>query len=334
MSLQHRFPRKRYIIAVSLLFAATAIYVFNASWRAAAPVDPKQKLIAHRGVHQTYHREGLDNETCTAERIDRPSHDLIENTLPSMAAAFEAGATVVELDVHPTTDGYFAVFHDWTVDCRTEGDGVTRSHDLASLQSLDLGYGYTADEGETFPLRGYGVGMMPELRDVLSAFPDGRFLINFKSREAREGDMLAAILAENPAWRQRVWGAYGGDEPTRRAAELIGADLHTWSRRSLIDCLAVYIAAGWAGYMPAACHDTVVMVPINVAPWLWGWPNLFQQRFAAADSSILLMGPLAAGDPGTAGIDTLAVLNEVPATFSGYIWTNRIEVIGPALKDK
>jgi len=333
--LVHRkFRRKRYLVAVGLLLVAAAIYVFNASWRVPGPVDPRQELIAHRGVHQTYYREGLDNETCTAERIEQPSHDLIENTLPSMATGFAAGAAVVELDVHPTIDGYLAVFHDWTLDCRTDGSGVTRSHDLAFLQSLDLGYGYTADEGESFPLRGQGVGMMPELRDVLSAFPDGRFLINFKSREAREGDMLAAILAENPAWRQRIWGSYGGDEPTRRAAELLGTELHSWSRRTLIDCLAVYVGAGWTGYMPPACHDTVVMVPINVAPWLWGWPNLLQERFAAANSAVLLMGPLEPGDPGTAGIDTLDMLDQVPATFSGYIWTKRIEVIGPALGDR
>ena len=49
-----------------------------------------------------------------------------------MEAAFGAGADIVEFDVHPTTDGAFVVFHDWTVDCRTNGNGVTRSHTLAT----------------------------------------------------------------------------------------------------------------------------------------------------------------------------------------------------------
>src|SRR5690606_32829727 len=127
------------------------------------------------------------------------------NTLPSMAAAFAAGADVVELDVHPTTDGRLAVMHDWTLDCRTEGAGETRSHDLAYLKTLDVGYGYTADGGMTFPLRGKGVGMMPELEEVLAAFPDRRFLINYKSNEEREGDMLAAVLAARPEWRDEIW---------------------------------------------------------------------------------------------------------------------------------
>ncbi|QQR34699.1 glycerophosphodiester phosphodiesterase [Devosia oryziradicis] len=309
---------------------AAAVYIFNASWRVAPPADPQVALIAHRGVHQTFSREDLENDTCTAERIYPPEHAFIENTLSSMRAAFDAGADIVELDVHPTTDGQFAVLHDWTIDCRTEGTGETRSHDMAYLKTLDIGYGYTADGGATYPLRGTGVGQMPELKEVLSAMPDRQFLVNFKSREQREGDMLASLVSAHPEWRHAVWGAYGGDEPTYRAAELIEG-LAVWSRRGLVDCLLQYEALGWSGYMPAACRDTKVMVPLNVAPFLWGWPNLFLERLRHAGSEVILLGPTSAGDPGTAGIDTLEQLAEVPESFDGYLWTNRIEIIGPAL---
>jgi glycerophosphoryl diester phosphodiesterase len=50
-----------------------------------------------------------------------PILDHLENTIASVRAGFELGADVVEFDVHPTTDGTFAVFHDWTLDCRTDG---------------------------------------------------------------------------------------------------------------------------------------------------------------------------------------------------------------------
>ena len=59
-------------------------------------------IAAHRGVHQTYSREHLEPHTCTAERIFEPTHRYLENTLPSMAAAFRLGADVVEIDVHAT----------------------------------------------------------------------------------------------------------------------------------------------------------------------------------------------------------------------------------------
>lgn len=319
---------RRALLALVVLTAA--IYLFNASWRAAPPVDPHVALIAHRGVHQTFPRDGLDNDTCTAQRIYPPEHGYIENTLQSMRAAFAAGADIVELDVHPTTDGQFAVLHDWTLDCRTEGTGETRSHDMTYLKTLDVGYGYTADGGTTYPLRGRGVGQMPELKEVFSAMPDRQFLVNFKSREQREGDMLAALLTEHPEWRSAVWGAYGGDEPTYRAEELIGG-LAVWSRRGLVDCLLQYGALGWTGYMPGACRDTKVMVPLNVAPFVWGWPNLFLERMRNAGSQVILLGPTSVGDPATAGIDTLEQLAQVPDAFDGYLWTNRIEIIGPAL---
>lgn len=318
-------------LAAVVLLAVIAIYLLNASWLVGAPADASARLIAHRGVHHTFDRTGLENDTCTAERIFPPEHALFENSIASMRAAFEAGADVVELDVHPTTDGRFAVMHDWTIDCRTEGEGETRSHDMAYLKTLDIGYGYTADGGRTFPLRGQGVGMMPSLDEVLEEIPDGKFIVNFKSREEREGPMLAELAGRDPAWRDAIWGAYGSDEPTLAAkAEL--PELNVWTRRGLMDCITRYAALGWSGYVPEACRDTMVMVPINIAPWLWGWPNRFQERMAGAGSEVILLGPYTSGDPGSAGIDDEETLARVPAGFAGYIWTNRIEIIGPALE--
>lgn len=314
-------------ILLGLAVIVAAVYVWNASWRVAPP-EGTVELIAHRGVHQTFDRADLRNDTCTAERIDQPTHDYLENTIPSMQAAFAAGADIVELDVHPTTDGQFAVLHDWTVDCRTEGTGETRAHDMASLKLLDIGYGYTADDGATYPFRGKGVGLMPELKEVFAALPAQRFLVNFKSNEVREGDMLAELLAAHPQWRPAVWGAYGGDPPTYRAAELIDG-LNVWSRKGLIDCLLQYEGLGWTGFVPDACRNTKVMLPINVAPFVWGWPNLFLERLRQAGSEVILLGPYSSGDPGTAGIDTPELLAQVPDNFTGYIWTNKIETIGP-----
>src|SRR5690606_19502252 len=201
--------KRRYWAGLAVLAFGAGVYFFNAGWRVSPQADGGVQLIAHRGVHQTFNRENLENDTCTAERIYPPSHGLLENTIPSMQAAFAAGADIVELDVHPTTDGQFAVMHDWTVDCRTEGIGETRAHSMDALRALDIGYGYTADGGQTFPFRGKGLGPMPELKEVLTAMPARQFLVNFKSREAREGDMLAALLADHPEWRPAIWGAYG-----------------------------------------------------------------------------------------------------------------------------
>ncbi len=317
--------RKVFVFVAAVV---AAVYFWNASWRGSVPPDGGIKLIAHRGVHQTYNRDRLENDTCTAERIDPPRHDLLENTIPSMQAAFAAGADVVELDVHPTTDGHLAVLHDWTVDCRTDGSGVTREHTLAALKRLDIGHGYTADGGQTFPFRGKGTGMMPSLPEVLDALPGRALLVNFKSNDAREADMVAALVAGRPQRAASLWGFYGGDAPTSRAAYLL-PKAKSWTRGGLKYCLIRYLGLGWTGYVPEACRNTMVMVLINVASWLWGWPDLFRQRMRASGSEVILLGPYGAGDPGTAGIDSAEMLAKVPPRFDGYIWTNRIETIGP-----
>lgn len=317
-------------ILIGLAAIIAAIYLWNASWLAPAQTG-ETRLIAHRGVHQNFDRTGLTNDSCTATMIREPIVSEIENTLPAMEGAFAAGADYVELDVHPTTDGKFAVFHDWTLDCRTEGTGETRSHDMAYLKTLDVGYGYTADGGKTFPLRGTGVGMMPELSDVLTAMPNQRFLVNFKSNDEREGEMLRAFVEAHPQWESAIWGVYGGDAPTMRAKALL-PDVAAWSRKGLMSCLLQYLGYGWTGIVPAACHNTKVMLPINYAWVLWGWPNRFLQRMKDAGSEVILIGPYTAGDPGTVGVDTPEDAAKIPDHFPGLVWTNEIATIAPILE--
>jgi glycerophosphoryl diester phosphodiesterase len=274
---------------------------------------------------QRFDERDLKNDTCTATRMLAPTHDFLENTIRAMQAAFAAGADVVEIDVHPTTDGEFAVFHDWTLDCRTDGHGVTREHAMTELKQLDIGHGYTADDGKTFPFRGKGVGLMPTLSEALASFPDKRLLINVKSRDRTEGEKLAAVLNRlTPARRSQIM-VYGGDEPidiVRRQA----ADIKTISRAAIKSCLIRYIGYGWTGVVPEACTSALVLVPINVAPWLWGWPDRFLNRMRAANSVVFVLGPYSGGEFST-GVDTPDLFARLPANYAGGIWTNEIETL-------
>jgi glycerophosphoryl diester phosphodiesterase len=317
------------IAAVFLLIAA-GLWLNNSSWLY-GPDGAPTSLLAHRGVHQTYPSEGLENDTCTATRINAPTHGYLENTLASMEAAFAAGASIVEFDVHPTTDGQFAVFHDWTLDCRANGKGRTRDSSMAALKTLDIGYGYTADGGATFPFRG-SVGLMPTLDEVLARFPDKRFLINIKSDDPEEGEKLAERLAVlMPEARSRL-SAYGGDRPIGTLGRAL-PDLKVMSKGSLKRCLIRYLALGWAGHVPAACRNSVILVPVNLAHWVWGFPHRFVARMKAAGSDVYITGPFNGREFST-GIDSESLLRRVPADFGGGIWTNHIEAIGPLAKTR
>jgi len=224
----------------------------------------------------------------------------------------------------------FAVFHDWTLDCQTDGQGVTHKQNIAALRQLDLGYGYSVD-GATFPLRGTAVGAMPILSEVYDAPGMGQLLINFKSNRAAEGEALAAMLA-SPAIRAKTFGVYGGADPTR-AAMAATPGLAGFDRPALKDCLFRYLATGWTGYVPQACRGGLIAVPMDYAPYLWGWPHRFTNRMKAAGTDVILWGPYD-GSGFSSGIDDAETLAQVPPQFDGYIWTNRIELIGPLVKTR
>ena len=318
--------RKRWIVLGALGLISGALFVINTSLLASP--SGELTLLSHRGVAQTYSREGLTDETCTAVQMLAPTHALLENTLPSMRAAFEAGADMVEIDIHPTTDGEFAVFHDWTVDCRTNGQGVTREQTMAYLRTLDLGYGYTADDGQTFPFRGQGVGLMPSLREVLAAFPNERFLVNFKSNDPDEADAVLEYLRATPdANIERL--AFYGAGPAERLRELLPDALIT-SRSGMKACAKDYMLTGWFGVTPDTCRNMIVFVPMNYA-WIgWGWPNRFLQRMRDAGSEVVIAGPIHRGERmGINGVDDAEAFAAVPRNWRGGVVTDRIEIIGP-----
>ncbi len=319
--------RTRRKFGIGLWIAASLIYLNNASW-IAGPPDGEMTLLSHRGVHQTYHRKDLNNKTCTAERINEPAHGFLENTLPSMRAALDAGAHIIELDIHPTTDGEFVVFHDWTVDCRTEGTGKTRDQDLAYLKSLDIGYGYTADGGKTFPFRGKFVGAMPTLREVLGEFPQTNFLINIKSRSKSEAKKLLDYMPERDWSRIEFMGhpdpleIIKGERP----------EIRYMTRQDTKACLQSYLLLGWSGYVPKSCHNMNVTVPANLRYLAWGWPHRFEKRLNKVGSRSMLRGDL--GGHLAGGIDTDRDMARVPKGYTGIVYTNKIEVVGPALNPR
>ncbi|RKQ95331.1 glycerophosphodiester phosphodiesterase family protein [Maricaulis maris] len=320
--------KKRHIALGILGVAGAALYLNNASWLA-TPQRDVPFYVSHRGVHQTFDPAGVGRDDCTAVLIDPPQHGFIENTLPSMAAAFAAGASRIEIDIHPTTDGEFAVFHDWTLDCRTDGSGVVREQSMMTLRTLDAGYGYTADGGETWPLRGTAVGAIPTLGEVLEAFPEGDFLFNIKSNDASEADRLLAYLDARAVDTDRLI-VFAASRPDARLAEL-RPDLRRMSRARIRACGLSYLAWGWSGHVPEVCHDTVLVLPANYARLAWGWPTRLETRMASVGSEVWVMGDLDRATMNSTGIDTVGQRDALPGRFRGGILTNRIDAIGPII---
>jgi len=129
----------------------------------------KFEVLAHRGLHTNWKKGSYHPVSgCEAKHIYEPAHEYIENTMDSISAAFNMGATIVEIDIRRTKDDKLMVFHDYMLECRTNGEGHINTHTMKYLKTLDIGYGYTHDDGKTYPLRGKGMGKMPEFAALSS----------------------------------------------------------------------------------------------------------------------------------------------------------------------
>ena len=137
---------------------------------------PLPRLIAHRGA----------SGTCP------------ENTLLAFRSAADAGAEMIELDLHLSQDGEPVVIHDGTLRRTTDLRGPVVGRTAAELAGVDAGFRFTTDRGRTHPFRGAGQGV-PSLAEVLSALPEVRFTLEVKTRDPRMDDALRAVLRDTGA---------------------------------------------------------------------------------------------------------------------------------------
>lgn len=111
-----------------------------------------------------------------------------ENTLPALAAAALAGATLVEFDVRTTADRVPVVIHDRTVDRTTTGTGAVCDLTVDELRSYDAGGWFSA------AYAGVRVPLLAEVLDVLSG---SRLLLEIKAPATRdEVKVILAMVAE------------------------------------------------------------------------------------------------------------------------------------------
>lgn len=320
--------RHRRALAVLCIVLAVVggVWANNTSLNVKRTEEPK--LLAHRGLAQTFEVEGVAWDTDTSKIIHPIEHEYIENTIPSMQEAFRLGAAVVELDVRRTKDDKLAVFHDYTIEYRTDGEGLVSDHTMAELKLLDVGYGYTADGGKTWPLRGKGVGQMPSLDEVLEVFPEQDLLIHLKDEDERAGDLLAGYLQGMDEQRLARISVYGSDAGIEQVKQEVPT-LRAMSMSSLKTALIQYELLGWTGYIPPAMQNTQIHLPMNYARLLWGWPARFVSRMDSVGTRVVLVN----GDGGASeGFDDIEQVAQIPSNYTGYIWTNRIDRIGEAFE--
>jgi glycerophosphoryl diester phosphodiesterase len=136
-------PRPRRLSSPWITAALLTIPIFRPAVAAADCIDGRPINVGHRGAGNS-----------------SPTNPFPENTIPSLLAAGEQGATMVELDVQLSADGVPVLMHDATVDATTNGTGCVTELTVDELALLDAGVGT--------PMEGRGV-TIPTLEEVLEA---------------------------------------------------------------------------------------------------------------------------------------------------------------------
>jgi glycerophosphoryl diester phosphodiesterase len=161
------------ILALAMTYVILAIY--------ARPI-PDHPFFNQEGVLVIAHRGG--------------SNLWPENTLYAFENAVELGVDVLEMDVRSTKDGVIVVIHDATVDRTTNGTGLVQECSFAELQTLDAGYKWTADNGNTYPYRNRGI-TVPRLEDVFTAFPNVLMNIEIKQSQSSVVQPLVKMIRDH-----------------------------------------------------------------------------------------------------------------------------------------
>jgi glycerophosphoryl diester phosphodiesterase len=288
--------RKRRYIYGSLFLIFLFVILNNCRLTPAKNTD-RPELLAHRGLAQTFDISKVKSDTNTAAIIYPPEHPYIENTLPAIRAAFEYGADVVEFDIRVTKDKQLAVFHDYAVDARTERKGKVADFTLAQLKTMDVGFGYTHDDGKTFPLRGTGVGLLPSFEEVMTEFPHEKFLVHIRDAGEEIGHILLAKLQAMDQTQVENISIYGNDQAINTIKKVY-PQMKALSANLMVRAILEYELIGWTGYVPSSIRNSELHMPLEYAQFLWGWPEKFIDRMRSVNTRMVLVkkqGPWSGG---------------------------------------
>jgi glycerophosphoryl diester phosphodiesterase len=314
--------KKRLILPGAVILIILLIWLNNTNLFYSS--EESYKLLAHRGLAQTFDVSQVEWDTNTAEIIYEPEHPYLENTIASMQAAFDFGADVVEFDIKRTKDNKLAVFHDHALEYRTDGVGEIQDYNMDELKKLDIGYGYTADNGLTYPFRGKGIGLMPDIDEVFSAFPDKELLIHVKDGNLKTYEILwneyLSTMTPDRLDQITVYGDDAGIDYLRQES----STLRLLSMSMLKSALLKYELIGFTGYIPKNMHNMEIHIPIMYAKFLWGWPYKFVERMESVNTRVVIVE---GNGRWSAGFDTEESLMTIPDGYNGYVWTNRIDKV-------
>ncbi len=315
-------------IGAGIALAILILTIVNAQWLAPEPKG-SVKLVAQHGIGPLPLTPGSTG--CPGTAIETPYTDYLPNSVDSIVRSLKLGAGITLVNVSLSADGEIVLLGSNDLSCLTNGTGQVSEQTVEQLKTLDTGYRYTADSGESFPLRGKGIGQIATLAELVPALP----------RRAR---LMYSLPADNPAVATALLGqlaaldrdpvavrdAFTGDVAATDIIRRRLPEAWVWNAQQARECSGDYKLWGWTGYVPASCRGGTMIIPVDGQLLYWGWPNRLIARIEAHGGQIIMTGSHGSGAP-LPGIALPETLGEVPASFNGFLMTADIFSIAPAL---
>lgn len=183
-------------------------------------------------------------------------------------------------------------------------------------------------------------------------WPDFKAKCPADERDDFDSPALAAKALSKP---ELIWRASGGDVANEIVQMLSGTvpgaldrslfilpesdlpafaktnpKLRAFSVSSARRCAADY-RASLLGSVPTSCANGVMLLTLDELGFtLWGWPNRFLERMAKANTMVIIAQSVD-GDT-IKGLTDPSQYGEIANSFNGYVWVDKIEELGPALK--
>ena len=313
--------RVLFVVALALL----GLTFVNASWTVGNRPG-HVRLIANGGIAQDY-APGARTAPCPARAILPPLHPIFEDTMRAVFTAHRMGADLVAIDLVRTADGALVLYPDTDLGCRTEKSGPVSAHPLAELRQLDIGYGYTADKGSSFPLRGHGRGLITTLDELLYADPRVALVYRFPGNDPAALDLAVKVLSAHGHDPVALHEGVIASGPLADAAKRAFPGVWTLVPDRAVACLSSYRLLGWTGFVPGSCKGTGAIVPLDATGTVWGWPARFETRIESNGGVVV-----AQLDAVGTGLRHSHELSDVPASFRGYAMVDNFWTVGPALR--
>lgn len=219
--------------------------------------------ISHKGFHNLYKNHFASCSNREFINIGAPP----ENTIENIKQAFEYGADYVEFDIRVTKDKSAIIFHDEYLLCNSTIK--ISNHTLKEINLI-----LKKNRAKFIKEKKQNINIIPPrlitLKDVLNELPDGKFLLNPKSKTKAEAIAIknALKLWPKPKYKNiKLWGRkYTYDLIEDNNAKLGGFIQNHWQSEV---CLNDYrFSLGL--FLPKSCYNQNITLEPKRDFLIWG----------------------------------------------------------------